>query len=108
MFGTDDPTQVGYFSADSEYGKAVLRQAQRTDTHVYRILSGRIVLDASQLKEFVAQDDRLTGQTQQRVDQRWRLGSNEMMNVFQLLPDAADESDTVDKVAEELVRMDKQ
>lgn len=107
MFSSE-PSEVGYYSAESEYGKAVLRQAQRTDTHVYRLLSARIVLDTSQLRAFMRQDDRVSGQQRERAIRHWERGSDELMDVFRLLPEAVDGEAGVDDVAEQLAEMDKQ
>jgi hypothetical protein len=109
LFGnSNEPSKIGYFDADSQWGKMVLRQAQRHDEHVYRVLSARIILDTSQLRNFAGQDDRLTGRHEERVDRRFHRASDEMMELFGIVDEAIVSEDSVDDVAAALVREDKQ
>lgn len=107
MFGTKDPSQIGYFEANTAYGKTALRQAQRTDTHVHRLLAARIILDIGALQYFVEQDERLTGQTWERAKHRFTRISNEVDNVCYHLPEAENNEEALSEVAKVLVREDK-
>jgi len=108
LFGDGDPSEIGYFTADGdEYGKAVLRQAQRYDTHVYAILTARITCDIAQLRSFVRQDNRIEGQKYERFEQRWQLASKAAMDMAVLTDEGADCAEEVEDVLESLVEDDK-
>lgn len=107
MFGTDSPSEIGYFEDDSPYGKMLLRQAQRTDTHVYRVLSTRLVLDVTTLKGFTEQDSRLQGQERERMVNHYRRTTNELRDMLYFIPEAAAKSKEMEEVAELLIEQDK-
>jgi hypothetical protein len=107
MFGSNDPADVDYYSAQSAYGKTVLRQAMATDVHPHRVVSSRIVMDTAMLRNFAEQDSRIEGEQWQRFDRRFQRGSNELMQAFYIVPEAVSEEQDVDAVAELLVDRDK-
>ena len=107
MFGTDSPSEVGYFKAHSFYEKKLLREAQRTDTHVYRILSTRLTMDITALKTFAEQDSRLVGQEQERFDNYYRQATDCLRDAFYFPEEAVLSSEEMTEVAELLDRQDK-
>lgn len=107
MFGSDDPSEAKYYTSESAYGKTVLRQCERMDQHVYELLSARIAVDTATLLHFLEQDDRLDGQRSERAERRFRRGCNELLNLFQLLPEAAEEEQRIEEVVDQLVDEDK-
>lgn len=107
MFDNKTPDEIGYFEADDKYGKTLLRQAVRTDTHVYRLVSGRVMADTSTLMHFVAQDDRVAGYKQERVKQRFSKVSHESLQLFSLLPEAVEEESPLGDIIEIIAEDDK-
>lgn len=107
MFGNHQPSEVGYYEADSAYGKMLLRKAQRTDTHVYRILSTRLAMDITTLKAFTQQDTRIEGQERERMNNHYRRTSNELRDMLYFVPEAVMKTEEMTEVAELLVEQDK-
>lgn len=107
MFGSSCPSEVGYFTAEDAYGKTVLRQAQRTDTHIYRILSARIVLDVTSFKSFTKQDDRIQGHERERLEMHYRQATDRLRDMNYLIPEAVGQSEDIDDVVNLLVNEDK-
>lgn len=107
MFGSSDPSQIGYFEAEDEYGKMVLRQAQRTDTHVYRLLSARVILDFTTLKSLTKQDGRIEGQQRERMERHYRQATDRLRDMYYLIPEGVAQEEDVDDVVELLADGDK-
>jgi tRNA(Arg) A34 adenosine deaminase TadA len=109
MFGSEtDPSDIGYFEADSAYGKMVLRQAMRMDIHVYRILSARIAADSGTLMAFIEQDPRIEGYEHQRAQQRFNNLSHQSMQLFTRAPEAVEDEPELDDVTMCIIEDDKQ
>lgn len=107
IFGADNPAEVGYFEADSPYEKKLLREAQRTDTHVYRILSTRLTMDITALKTFADQDSRLAGQDKELFDNYYRQATDCLRDAFYVPEEAVLETKEMMEVVELLVEQDK-
>jgi hypothetical protein len=108
MFGSKAPDEIGFFESDDPYGKAVLRQVMRTDTHAYRLLSARLVLDGATMMAFVEQDDRISGQQEQRAEQRYNNVAHHSMQLGKVVPEAVDGEGDINEVGGVLVEDDKE
>jgi hypothetical protein len=108
LFDADEPADIGYFDADDEWGKMVLRQAQRHDYHVYRVLSARVMSDLTQVRTFARQDDRLSGNQRDHFDNRWNRATDNSMELFHLLDEAVVRVQDVQETVPPLIAEEKQ
>jgi len=107
MLFSDDPSTTKYYEAESQYGKMVLRRAERHDVHLYQLLSGRLLLDIGQLRAFYKQDPRLQGQRKERCDMQWDCANSRIIDVTRFLDEASSSEPELDSVAELLVAEEK-
>lgn len=107
MLFSDDPSKTGFYEANSEYGKLVLRQASKHDLHVYKLLSARLMLDSGQLRTFFKQDTRLVGQHSERCDMYSLQANNRLVDLANKLEEATSHEGDIDQIAQLLATEEK-
>jgi len=107
MLFSDNPTENEYYSAESEYGKLVLRRARKHNLHPYRLLSARLMLDSGQLRTFWKQDERLVGQHKERCNMYSLRANNRVIDLSNILEEATSHEEDIDRIAGLLAEEEK-
>lgn len=107
MLFSDDPSESGFYEAESKYGKLVLRRARKHDLHVYKLLTARLMLDSGQLRAFCKQDSRLVGQHSERCNMYSLQANNRVIDLANLLDEGTSHEQEIDEIAASLAAEEK-
>ena len=107
LFDSSDPTENSFFEPETPYQKLTMRQAMDMDLHVYQLLSGRAMLDFSNVVAYMEQDPRVVGGEAKRVESLHTNASSQMMQLHSHVPAAVDDMRDLDPVLKALDKRDK-
>ena len=107
LFNDSDPTENDFYELETGYQKLVMRQALDMNLHIYELLSGRAMLDFSNVVAFMTQDPRVVGGEAKRVESLHANASSQMMQLHSHVPAAVDDMRDLDPILQALDKRDK-